>query len=138
MNRVTAFITILCLSATVCKAQVVTPLPATPKTPVIDLSPMSFTIGDANGDGVITDGDVSAIADYIVGKESETFDVDGADTNLDGKINIADATIIIDYLIERAVELSRQTHSASYSVGSGIPAKAKASRRSTQVPQRPQ
>ena len=110
MNRVKAIITMLCLSAIVCKAQDVILLPACPKTPEIDLSPMSFVIGDANGDGEITDGDVTTISNYIVGNVDPSLDEDGADVNLDGKINIADATILIDYLIVRALELSRSLY----------------------------
>ncbi len=110
MNRVKAIIIMLCLSATVCKAQDDIPLPACPKTPEIDLSPMSFVIGDANGDGDVNDGDVTTLGNYIVGKELPAFDEDGADVNLDGIVSIADATILIDYLIIRALQLSRSLY----------------------------
>ena len=138
MNRFITFLTLLCLAASASQAQAVRDLPACPVPPGIDLSPMSFVIGDANGDGHVTGDDIPVIASLTVGKEVLTFDMDGADANLDGKVNISDAIAVIDYLVERAVELSRLAHSASYAVGSGMPASAKASRRSTQVPQRPQ
>ena len=52
--------------------------------------------GDANGDGVISDADVIAVKDYIMGNEPENFVFEGADANEDSKINIADIVDIMN------------------------------------------
>lgn len=52
--------------------------------------------GDANGDGVISDADVIAVKDYIMGNEPDNFVFKGADANEDEKVNVADIVIILN------------------------------------------
>lgn len=59
--------------------------------------------GDANGDGYINDGDITAIEDYLSGYDQDKFAVGGvffkaADVNRDGMINSSDITLIDDYI----------------------------------------
>lgn len=57
-----------------------------------------YIVGDANGDGRISIADVSAIADYLLGKPDADFDENAADANMDGRISIIDVSTIIDML----------------------------------------
>lgn len=54
--------------------------------------------GDANGDGSVTFADVMAIVNYLLGKPSGSFVLDGADFNGDGKVTISDAVGLLYYL----------------------------------------
>lgn len=56
-------------------------------------------IGDANGDGKVRIGDVSAILNYIVGVVSEGFNVKAADANVDGRIRIGDASAVLNIIV---------------------------------------
>ena len=51
-------------------------------------------LGDANGDGDVTDADVKAIAQYIMGQTPTGFDKEAADANQDNKVNAADIVTI--------------------------------------------
>ncbi len=56
--------------------------------------------GDANGDGVVTIADVTAIVNHILGKpQSSNFNEVMADTNGDGKITIADVTATVNLIL---------------------------------------
>ena len=56
--------------------------------------------GDANGDGVVTIADVTAIVNHILGKpQSGTFNEVMADTNGDGSITIADVTATVNLIL---------------------------------------
>lgn len=56
--------------------------------------------GDANGDGVVTVADVTAIVNHILGKpQSGTFNEVFADTNGDGQITIADVTATVNLIL---------------------------------------
>ena len=57
-------------------------------------------LGDANGDGDVTDADVKAIADFIMGKTPEGFDIDAADANQDTNVDATDIVTIIKYIKE--------------------------------------
>ena len=62
----------------------------------ISVSTDTYLKGDANGDGVISDADVIAVKDYIMGNEPENFVFEGADANEDGKVNVADIVEIVN------------------------------------------
>ena len=51
-------------------------------------------LGDANGDGDVTEADVKAIAQYIMGQTPTGFDKEAADANQDNKLNAADIVTI--------------------------------------------
>lgn len=48
--------------------------------------------GDANGDGAVDVADITTIAAYILGSQSDSFIFDNADVNSDGVIDVADIT----------------------------------------------
>ncbi|MEG1771863.1 MAG: Ig-like domain-containing protein [Clostridia bacterium] len=58
-------------------------------------TPVPLLIGDANGDGNINTGDVSAILRYCVGFNDDFFVFDAADINGDGNANTGDAAMIL-------------------------------------------
>ena len=62
------------------------------------LIPMALVAGsgDVNGDGIVDETDVKLIADYIMGKLPENFNVDEADVNEDGDVNVADIVQIVN------------------------------------------
>ena len=55
--------------------------------------------GDVNGDGSVNISDVTAVIDYILGKEG--IDLEAADLDNDGSVNISDVSVIIDYIISK-------------------------------------
>ena len=57
-------------------------------------------LGDANGNGDVTDADVKAIADHIMGMTLEGFDAEAADANQDTNVDAADIVTIIKYIKE--------------------------------------
>ena len=56
----------------------------------------AVALGDANSDGHITEEDANEVANYIMGKPSDKFNIDAADANSDEKINAADIVTIIN------------------------------------------
>lgn len=52
-------------------------------------------LGDANGDGDVTEADVNAVAKHIMGNTPEVFDEEAADVNGDQEINAADIVEIV-------------------------------------------
>ena len=52
-------------------------------------------LGDANGDGDVTEADVNAVAKHIMGSTPEVFDEEAADVNGDQEINAADIVEIV-------------------------------------------
>lgn len=52
-------------------------------------------LGDANGDGDVTEADVKAVAKYIIGQTPTGFDKEAADVNGDKKIDAADIVGIV-------------------------------------------
>jgi len=57
--------------------------------------------GDANGDGVVSVGDVLAVANYIQGNEPACFDKTVADVNGDGVVNVGDVIAIVNILLQK-------------------------------------
>ena len=55
-------------------------------------------IGDANGDGTITQNDVSLITDIILEKEAMPYNKCCVDVNRDGSVDILDAQSVISYI----------------------------------------
>jgi hypothetical protein len=53
-------------------------------------------LGDVNNDGFVNEDDADELANYIMGKPSDKFNIDAADVNTDEKINAADIVTIIN------------------------------------------
>ena len=56
-------------------------------------------LGDADGDGMVTVNDVTAIIDYVLGVNVEGINFLGADFDGDGYITISDVTDLIDFIM---------------------------------------
>ena len=52
--------------------------------------------GDADGNGFVDKDDVLEIVNYLMGKKSDKFNFDGADTNGDNKVNLVDLVAVIN------------------------------------------
>jgi len=57
------------------------------------------SIGDANGDGRLSIGDVTLVINSLLGNETSSFEAALADVNGDGNINISDVTALINMLL---------------------------------------
>ena len=55
--------------------------------------------GDANGDGVVSMPDATAIMNNILGTNDPDFNKEAADANLDGVIGMPDVMFVINYII---------------------------------------
>ena len=69
-----------------------------------------ITSGDADGDGEVTEEDVEAIRNYILGDTPEGFDLEAADINGDGDVNIEDVTLLIEKLLKMELECPDSHH----------------------------
>lgn len=58
-----------------------------------------YTIGDANGDGLVNVTDITAIINHILGNTPSGFVFDAADCNTDGEINVTDITAVINIIL---------------------------------------
>lgn len=61
--------------------------------------PVTVILGDVDGDGKVTIGDVADLIDYLLGVANPSFVIDNADVDSDGRITIADVSDIIDMLL---------------------------------------
>ena len=55
---------------------------------------IEMLLGDANVDGDVTEADVNAVANHIMGQTPAGFDKEAADANHDNKVNAADIVTI--------------------------------------------
>lgn len=58
-----------------------------------------YTLGDANGDGLVNVTDITAIINHILGTTPSGFVFDAADCNADGDINVSDITDVINIIL---------------------------------------
>ena len=61
--------------------------------------PMELNLGDVNGDGEITIGDVTALIDILLGGFANYDTRKRSDVNYDSELTIGDLTTLIDYLL---------------------------------------
>ena len=66
---------------------------------VIVIDYQNVISGDANGDTKVDAGDVTALADYLAGKDPKGFILEAADLTDDGKVDITDLTKLINIII---------------------------------------
>ena len=57
-------------------------------------------LGDVSGNNDVDAGDVVAITDYIINKETKKFNIEAADMNGDNVFNIADIILIVNLIFE--------------------------------------
>ena len=60
-----------------------------------------YVVGDANGDGQVLVGDVTALLNYIVGRPISNFQENAADVNGDGVILIGDVTALLNIIVNQ-------------------------------------
>ena len=62
---------------------------------------LPYILGDVNCDGITTIGDVTALVNNILGKDTleNSFDFDISDVNHDGTITIADVTALVNIIL---------------------------------------
>ena len=56
-------------------------------------------LGDVNGDGEVSVGDLTTLIDYLLSGNATLIDEDTADVDEDGTVNISDLTVLIDLLL---------------------------------------
>lgn len=67
---------------------------------LININP-DYVMGDVNGDGTFSIGDVTTLIDYLLGARPIVFVRSAADVTIDGRISIKDATSMIDMLLDQ-------------------------------------
>lgn len=67
--------------------------------PTMAIAETTTVTGDVNGDGTVSVADVTAIVNYILGKQPEAFDAVAADANGDGAVTVADVTTLVNLLL---------------------------------------
>lgn len=60
----------------------------------------AYLMGDANGDGEVTVTDIVVTANYILGRDVETFIPEAADVNGDGDITVTDVVLIARMVLD--------------------------------------
>lgn len=64
-----------------------------------NIEELSYIMGDANGDGSVSVGDIVLTANYILGTQSPTFVFAAADMSCDGQISIGDIVAISNVIL---------------------------------------
>ena len=67
--------------------------------PEVSANVKACMLGDINGDGNVTVGDVTDLIDYLLFGNASDINLSSADCNHDNKVNISDVTDLIDYLL---------------------------------------
>jgi len=60
---------------------------------------LSVLLGDVNNDGTVDVSDVMSLANYILGKTVDNFDVSVADINNDGTIDVSDVMSLANTIL---------------------------------------
>ncbi len=71
------------------------------KTFQFSSSAPDYTVGDANGDGVVDVADVVAIVNKILEKPAENFNEKAADVNGDGVIDVSDVVGVVNIILSK-------------------------------------
>ena len=74
----------------------------------------AYIIGDANNDGNINVGDLTAISHYILERPDASFLFQAADANQDGKVNVGDLTAVSHLILWGSI-VRPQTADSRYS-----------------------
>ena len=88
---------------------------------VVAVTPLTATLGDANGSGDVDVADVITIVNYIAGQEPKPFIFEAADMNTDKMIDILDIVGVIQKLLpQSATSRVMAEATAVYSVEDGV------------------
>lgn len=90
---------------------------------VVAVTPLTATLGDANGSGDVDVADVITIVNYIAGQEPKPFIFEAADMNIDMMIDILDIVGVIQKLLPPSAStrvMAETTATAVYSIEDGV------------------
>lgn len=100
---------------------ITTDLKETDPSNVVAVTPMTSTLGDANGSGNVDVADVITTVNYASGQEPKPFIFEAADVNTDLQIDILDVVGIIRTILNPNADVSSTAMAtATYTVENGI------------------
>lgn len=100
---------------------ITTDLKETDPSNVVVVTPMTSTLGDANGSGNVDVADVITTVNYASGQEPKPFIFEAADINKDLQIDIIDVVGIIRTILNPNADVSSMAMAtATYTVENGI------------------
>lgn len=100
---------------------ITTDLKETDPSNVVAVTPMTSTLGDANGSGKVDVADVITTVNYASGQEPKPFIFEAADVNTDLQIDILDVVGIIRTILNPNADVSSTAMAtATYTVENGI------------------
>ena len=100
---------------------ITTDLKETDPSNVVAVTPMTSTLGDANGSGNVDVADVITTVNYASGLEPKPFIFEAADVNTDLQIDILDVVGIIRTILNPNADVSSMAMAtATYTVKNGI------------------
>lgn len=100
---------------------ITTDLKETDPSNVVAVTPMTSTLGDANGSGKVDVADVITSVNYASGQEPKPFIFEAADVNTDLQIDILDVVGIIRTILNPNADVSSMAMAtATYTVENGI------------------
>lgn len=100
---------------------ITTDLKETDPSNVVAVTPMTSTLGDANGSGKVDVADVITTVNYASGQEPKPFIFEAADINKDLQIDILDVVGIIRTILNPNADASSMAMAtATYTVENGI------------------
>ena len=100
---------------------ITTDLKETDPSNVVAVTPMTSTLGDANGSGKVDVADVITTVNYASGQEPKPFIFEAADVNKDLQIDILDVVGIIRTILNPNADVSSMAMAtATYTVENGI------------------
>lgn len=100
---------------------ITTDLKETDPSNVVAVTPMTSTLGDANGSGNVDVADVITTVNYASGQEPKPFIFEAADVNTDLQIDILDVVGIIRTILNPNADVnSMAMATATYTVENGI------------------
>lgn len=100
---------------------ITTDLKETDPSNVVAVTPMTSTLGDANGSGNVDVADVITTVNYASGQEPKPFIFEAADINKDLQIDILDVVGIIRTILNPNTDVSSMAMAtATYTVENGI------------------
>lgn len=100
---------------------ITTDLKETDPSNVVAVTPMTSTLGDANGSGNVDVADVITTVNYASGQEPKPFIFEAADVNTDLQIDILDVVGIIRTILNPNTDASSMAMAtATYTVENGI------------------
>jgi len=89
---------------------------------VVAATPLTATMGDANGSGEVDVADVVTTVNYVVGMNPNPFIFDAADMNIDKNIDVLDVIGIVQKVLhpDGASVASLENYQATYMIEDGI------------------